>query len=34
LAAIGYKNVREYPGGKAEWIKTGSPIEGELAEKL
>jgi hypothetical protein len=24
---MGYTNVREYKGGKAEWIKSGLPIE-------
>jgi rhodanese-related sulfurtransferase len=27
LAALGYTNVREYPGGKADWVDAGLPME-------
>lgn len=27
LAAMGYTNVRDFPGGKAEWVKAGLPLE-------
>jgi hypothetical protein len=29
LAALGYKNVREYVEGKQDWIQAGLPAEGE-----
>ena len=29
LAALGYKNVREYVEGKQDWIQAGMPAEGE-----
>jgi rhodanese-related sulfurtransferase len=29
LAALGYKHVREYVGGKQDWINAGLPAEGE-----
>jgi rhodanese-related sulfurtransferase len=29
LAAQGYRNVREYKGGKQDWIAGGFPTEGE-----
>ena len=29
LAAQGYANVREYKGGKMEWLEAGLPLEGE-----
>jgi rhodanese-related sulfurtransferase len=25
--ALGYTNVREYPGGKQDWIAAGLPME-------
>jgi hypothetical protein len=31
---MGYRSVREYAEGKAEWIKAGYPVEGELAQRL
>jgi rhodanese-related sulfurtransferase len=31
LAALGYANVRYFPGGKHEWITTGLPIERGMA---
>ncbi len=31
LAALGYKNVRAYEAGKADWIEAGLPIEGSAA---
>jgi rhodanese-related sulfurtransferase len=27
LAALGYTNVREYAGGKQDWIEAGLPVE-------
>ena len=27
LAALGYTHVREYPGGKQEWLEAGLPME-------
>jgi rhodanese-related sulfurtransferase len=27
LAALGYTNVREYPGGKADWVAAGLQME-------
>jgi rhodanese-related sulfurtransferase len=27
LGALGYENVRIYPGGKADWIEAGLPVE-------
>jgi rhodanese-related sulfurtransferase len=32
LAAQGYKNVREFSGGKREWAEAGYPLEGEHPE--
>ena len=29
LVAQGYKNVREYPGGKRDWFNAGYPMQGE-----
>ena len=29
LAALGYKNVREYAEGKQDWLQAGLPPEGE-----
>ncbi len=26
---MGYENVRDYEGGKEDWIEAGLPIEGE-----
>jgi rhodanese-related sulfurtransferase len=26
LAALGYRNVRDYHGGKEEWTKAGLPL--------
>ena len=26
---MGYKNVREYTGGKQDWLQAGLPAEGE-----
>ena len=31
LAALGYTNVRKYPGGKQEWIEAGLPVESVAA---
>jgi hypothetical protein len=28
LAAIGYKNVRDYAAGKRDWIEAKLPLEG------
>ena len=28
LAAQGYRNVREYKGGKRDWTDAGLPLEG------
>jgi len=28
LAAIGYKNVRDYAGGKRDWVHAKLPLEG------
>ena len=30
---IGYHNVRDYPGGKQDWIQAGLPHEGNHHEK-
>ncbi|MGI8683884.1 MAG: rhodanese-like domain-containing protein [Acidimicrobiales bacterium] len=27
LRALGYRNVRKYPGGKQDWIEAGLPVE-------
>jgi rhodanese-related sulfurtransferase len=27
LAALGYRNVREYVGGKQDWVEAGLPVE-------
>jgi rhodanese-related sulfurtransferase len=27
LAALGYTNVRDYKGGKEEWLAAGLPVE-------
>jgi rhodanese-related sulfurtransferase len=27
LAALGYTNIMEYPGGKADWVAGGLPLE-------
>lgn len=27
LAAMGYENVRDYQGGKADWVAAGLPVE-------
>ena len=27
LAALGYTNVRDYAGGKQEWMEAGLPVE-------
>jgi rhodanese-related sulfurtransferase len=29
LRQLGYTNVREFPGGKQEWLSAGLPVEGE-----
>jgi len=29
---MGYINVRDYAGGKQDWIEAGLPIEGQHAE--
>jgi rhodanese-related sulfurtransferase len=29
LAAIGYTNVKDYGGGKSDWIEAGLPTESE-----
>jgi rhodanese-related sulfurtransferase len=29
LAAMGYTNVRDYAGGKQDWIDAGLPVEGK-----
>jgi rhodanese-related sulfurtransferase len=26
---MGYENVRDYEGGKEDWVEAGLPIEGE-----
>ena len=31
LAELGYRNVRQYPGGKDEWKAAGLPLEGGRA---
>jgi 3-mercaptopyruvate sulfurtransferase SseA len=31
LAEIGYKDVRDYEGGKSDWMEAGLPIEGDEA---
>jgi hypothetical protein len=31
LAELGYTNVRDYEGGKQDWIEAGFPVEGESA---
>ncbi len=31
LIGTGYKNVRRYPGGIADWEEAGFPLEGEFA---
>jgi rhodanese-related sulfurtransferase len=31
LAALGYKSVRTYEAGKADWVEAGLPIEGSAA---
>ena len=28
LRALGYRNVRKYPGGKQDWMEAGLPVEG------
>ena len=28
LAELGYRRVRHYPGGKADWVAAGLPLEG------
>lgn len=28
LAAVGYRYVRRYPGGKRDWVEAGLPLEG------
>ncbi len=33
LATIGYHNVRDYPGGKQDWIQAGLPHEGNHHDK-
>ena len=30
---IGYHNVRDYPGGKQDWIQAGLPHEGNHHDK-
>ena len=30
LTAMGYRNVREYVGGKQDWIDAGMPVEKEV----
>ena len=32
LVAQGYKHVREFSGGKREWVEAGYPLEGEHPE--
>jgi len=32
LAALGYTNVRDYVGGKEDWIDAGLPVEGNHHE--
>ena len=29
---MGYKNVRDYEGGKSDWMEAGLPIEGDDSE--
>lgn len=31
LTALGYTNVRKYPGGKQDWIEAGLPVESSSA---
>jgi len=31
LTALGYANVRKYPGGKQDWIEAGLPVESGAA---
>lgn len=33
LEAMGYENVRDYQGGKQDWLEAGFPAEGERAER-
>jgi rhodanese-related sulfurtransferase len=33
LAAIGYKNVRDYAGGKRDWVQAKLPLEGVGPQK-
>jgi rhodanese-related sulfurtransferase len=33
LAAMGYTNVRDYVGGKTDWIDAGLPAEGRYYER-
>jgi rhodanese-related sulfurtransferase len=33
LAAMGYENVRDYVGGKRDWIDAGLPAEGRYYER-
>jgi rhodanese-related sulfurtransferase len=30
---MGYENVRDYEGGKKDWIDAGLPIEGEHQQR-
>lgn len=32
MIALGYRNVRHYPGGKQEWTEAGLPLEGGRAQ--
>ena len=32
LAALGYRNVREYAGGKRDWVEAGLPVEREARQ--
>ena len=34
LAGLGYTNVRDYDGGKEDWMAAGLPMEGDLAESV
>lgn len=33
LVSLGYKNVKNYPGGKSDWIDAGLPIERNRSER-
>jgi hypothetical protein len=31
---MGYENVRDYEGGKEDWVEAGLPTEGERHQRL